>query len=257
MFHVNYCDYNRSNPDYDRIDRPQGSGDYLFLYFITPMKIILNGEMVISKENAFLLFPKDSPQIYEAVKTFRNSFVHFSTEDDSFIQKYQIPLNKLVYLNDTELINNILREIYIEYSTRNVYYEEQIDLLISQMFLLFSRQLQTESEDASNHSNLYATFRKARMEILTHIDREWTAESMAALTNMSVSQFYNLYPTFFGRSPKRDLLDTRIARAKYMLRVDRLPVSQVAELSGFRNLSHFSRYFKKECGMTPTEYGKN
>lgn len=92
------------------------------------------------------------------------------------------------------------------------------------------------------------------MEILTHIEREWTAETMAALTNMSVSQFYNLYRTFFGLSPKRDLLDTRIARVKYMLKVDQMSVGQAAELSGFHNMSHFTRYFKKECGMTPSEY---
>ena len=36
MFYPGYCDYNRSNPEYDKINRPDGSGDYLFLYLITP-----------------------------------------------------------------------------------------------------------------------------------------------------------------------------------------------------------------------------
>ena len=30
-FTLNFCEYNRSNSDYDRIFRPEGSGDYLFL----------------------------------------------------------------------------------------------------------------------------------------------------------------------------------------------------------------------------------
>ena len=36
MFHTGYCDYNRFNPDCDIINRPEGSGDYLFLYFMSP-----------------------------------------------------------------------------------------------------------------------------------------------------------------------------------------------------------------------------
>ena len=32
-FTLNFCEYNRSNSDYDRIFRPEGSGDFLFLLF--------------------------------------------------------------------------------------------------------------------------------------------------------------------------------------------------------------------------------
>ena len=30
MFQLNFCEYNRSNQDYDTIFRPAGNGDYLF-----------------------------------------------------------------------------------------------------------------------------------------------------------------------------------------------------------------------------------
>ena len=38
-FSVHICEYNRSNADYETIYRPEGSGDYLFLLFKTPMKV--------------------------------------------------------------------------------------------------------------------------------------------------------------------------------------------------------------------------
>ena len=56
MFCPGYCDYNRSNPDHDMINRPSGSGDYLFLYLITPMKIQFGSDTIVTKENAFLLY---------------------------------------------------------------------------------------------------------------------------------------------------------------------------------------------------------
>lgn len=40
-FSIQFCEYNYSNPDYDQIYRPNGSGDYLFLLFKTPMKVYL------------------------------------------------------------------------------------------------------------------------------------------------------------------------------------------------------------------------
>ena len=76
MFHTGYCDYNRFNPDCDIINRPKGSGDYLFLHFMSPMKVRLGGRVQTAKEGAFLLYTPGEAQIYQAVGRFKNSFVH-------------------------------------------------------------------------------------------------------------------------------------------------------------------------------------
>ena len=41
MIDLHFCEYNRSNQDYDTIFRPSGSGDYLLLLLKTPMKVYL------------------------------------------------------------------------------------------------------------------------------------------------------------------------------------------------------------------------
>lgn len=256
MFKINYCDYNRSNPDYDKIYRPHGSGDNLFLFFETPMKIKTREGTIISKENAFILFPKDVPQEYCAVKKFKNSFLHFTSDSDNFVEKYNIPVNQIVYLPDPEAINDIFKQIYVEFSIKNMYYIEKISSLISQLFIDYSRQLQSIPYNFNKDLTTFEQFHKARVEILTHIEKNWTSKSMSSLTNLGTSQFYNYYKCFFSRSPKSELLDARIAKAKYLLKVDKLPVSQAAALSGFKNISHFTRYFKKSCGITPLEYSK-
>ena len=256
MFHTGYCDYNRSNPDHDRIDRPEGSGDYLIVYFMTPMKVYMGSEKIITKEGAFLLYTPGEPQIYQAVKKFKNSFVHFTCDDDSFLSTYQLPVNRIVYLPYPDAMNALFKNIYVESVVKQDYYQEQIDKLMHQLFILFSRQLHTYPKEIGIHADLYEQFKKARIEILTHIDRDWDADRMAALTNLGTSQFYNYYKLFFNRSPKSELLDARIERSKHLLRVEKIPVGQAAVQAGFDNLSHFTRYFKKMCGMTPSEYGR-
>lgn len=254
MFHVGYCDYNRFNPDYDMINRPEGSGDYLFLYFMAPMKVHIGDRTHMAKEGAFLLYTPGEPQVYQAVKRFKNSFVHFTCDDDSFIPAYELPVNQIVYLPYPDTMNTLFKSIYVESVLKQDYYQEQIDKLMHQLFILFSRQLHTFPEGVGSHADLFEQFRKARIEILTHIDREWDAGSMAALTNLGISQFYSYYKLFFNRSPKSELLDARIERSKYLLRVEKLPVGQAAVQAGFDSLPHFTRYFKKACGMTPSEY---
>lgn len=254
MFRTGYCDYNRANPDCDIIDRPEGSGDYLFLYFMVPMKVQLGGRTQMAKEGAFLLYTPGEPQVYQAVRRFKNSFVHFTCDDDGFLEDYGLPVNRIVYPPDPGAINGLFKLIYVESVTKQDYYQEQLDKLMHQMFILFSRQLHSFPEGKGIHADLFEEFRKARIEILTHIDRKWDADSMAELTNLGTSQFYNYYRLFFNRSPKSELLDARIERSKYLLRVEKLPVAQAAAQTGFDSLPHFTRYFKKTCGMTPSEY---
>ena len=47
---IQFCEYNRSNPDADRIYRPQGSGDYLFLllgFLVLGFVCVLSGFCVV------------------------------------------------------------------------------------------------------------------------------------------------------------------------------------------------------------------
>lgn len=256
MFHINHCDSNRQNVDKDIIHRPNGSGDYLFLYFMTKMKVTLGDTIVTALPNSFLLFPKDAPQIYEAEDKFQNGFIHFSTDDADFTEHYHIPVNTIVYLPNPQSIADLLQEIYMEYNAKQEFSEERIDYLMHLLFIHFSRQLRPQSDHNGWNQALYECFREARTQILTHINQEWTSESMAALTHLGVSQFYHYYQLFFSISPKAELLNARIERAKYMLRVDHTPVGIVALDAGFQSFSNFTRYFKKQCKMTPSEYAR-
>lgn len=253
-FQVNYCDYHHTNQDYDKINRPNGSGDFLFLHFMTPMKVYIGKEMEIAREGAFLLFQPGKPQIYQAVRRFTNSFIHFNFSGTDFCSQYQIPSSRIIYPGNPEELSKLFQQINTEYLEKQVFHEELISHLMSQLFFLFSRQMHQTLTLPSMDSDLQELFRKARIEILTHTEKDWTTETMAALTNMSVSQFYHYYRLFFQQSPKNELINARINRAKYLLRQENVSVNQTALLTGFHSLSHFSRLFQKTCGVSASEY---
>lgn len=92
--------------------------------------------------------------------------------------------------------------------------------------------------------------------MLTNYEKPWTTEKLCAMANLEKSQFYSCYRNFFNSTPHADLNLLRLEKAKNLLTNEALPVQQVALLCGFSNLSHFSRYFRKNCGCSPSEWAR-
>lgn len=256
MFTVNYCEFNRSNSDCDRIYRPGGSGDYLFLLLKTPMKFHLKEHTIISRENACILYTPGISQDYQAVRKFRNSYIHFST-DLAFEQTYQIPVNKLFYPANVQETENILREIQQEYLSRNIHWEKRLCNLTEELFLLLSRSLHQPSYGhLPSDSDLLKFFQNIRLTMLKNCEEDWSIQRLCRETNMEKSQFYHYYKLFFQSTPKSELLQARMEKARYLLTNEALQIQQVAHACGFTNMQHFSRYFKEWYHCSPREYSR-
>ena len=81
-----------------------------------------------------------------------------------------------------------------------------------------------------------------------------TLEALAAQVNISVSQLKRTYKDQTGSSVIAYLTKVRISEAKRLIRESNHNFTQIAELTGYDNIYYFSRRFKEETKMTPTEY---
>ncbi len=77
MFKVGYCGYNIRNVDYDTIDRPDGSSDYLFLYFISPMIVELDGNRINVPAESMMIYTPGYRQWYHAEKKIQEQLCTF------------------------------------------------------------------------------------------------------------------------------------------------------------------------------------
>ncbi|MEE1099922.1 MAG: AraC family transcriptional regulator [Agathobacter sp.] len=253
-FEIHYCDFHKVNPIRDKIDRPTGSGDYLILHFLTPMVLNQMGEYINVQSGGCILFTPNMPQQYQAINRFVNSYIHFELDNPSIFDELDIPKNKIFYPTISDKIDLCFRQLHIENIEKNLHYEKAINLLMEGLFVEISRQIHRNIDHSQIDTDLYENFRHARIEILSHPERNWNTSSMSMLTNMGTSQFYSYYKKFFGSSPKSELLDVRLERAKYLLKTESTSIADVAIESGFNNLSHFTRYFKKAFGVSPTQF---
>lgn len=75
--------------------------------------------------------------------------------------------------------------------------------------------------------------------------------------NISYEYFRRIFENVYGVSPVKYLNKLRIDRAKELLNSGMYTVADAAFQSGFSDISYFSRFFKKETGLSPSEYKKS
>lgn len=81
-------------------------------------------------------------------------------------------------------------------------------------------------------------------------------ENLSALCGITPEYFRSIFKANFGTSPVKYINAIKIARAKELLDSNMYSVTEAATLSGFNDISHFSREFKRSCGQSPSQYAK-
>ncbi len=95
---------------------------------------------------------------------------------------------------------------------------------------------------------------------ITYIREHYSEDMNMAVVSNAVSMNYTFFSETFkevtGKSFVDYVKDVRIHMAKKLLRTTGLPIAQVASQVGFKDDKHFSKTFKVETGVTPSEYKK-
>jgi AraC family transcriptional regulator, exoenzyme S synthesis regulatory protein ExsA len=81
-------------------------------------------------------------------------------------------------------------------------------------------------------------------------------EEFARIAQRSVATFKREFHEYYHTTPGKWLTQKRLEYAKYLLYTSKKNVSEIADESGFENLTHFSRIFKEKYGLSPIYYRK-
>jgi len=85
-----------------------------------------------------------------------------------------------------------------------------------------------------------------------------SVEMIAQQTHFSYIQFYRKFKSITGINAKEYIRTFRLKKAAHIFKNNpERSVSEVVYSVGFSSLSHFTNAFKKEFGVTPTQYKKN
>ena len=118
-------------------------------------------------------------------------------------------------------------------------------------------KIQTQSGTSSYQRSQLDIVQPA-VEYIEHnySDPQLNNTRLAIVSGISEVYLRKLFSNLFGITPAKYVTDVRIEKAKAMLSLGVMSVSEVAEAVGFSNIYHFSKTFKRVTGYTPTEYIK-
>lgn len=92
--------------------------------------------------------------------------------------------------------------------------------------------------------------------LAAHYAEAITLSSLASALCVSVSQLKRVFREQVGQSVIGYLTALRISEAKRLIRQGNLTFTQIAERVGIESIYYFSNLFKKQTGMSPSEYEK-
>ena len=87
-----------------------------------------------------------------------------------------------------------------------------------------------------------------------NLDRNITLGMLAEVAGMSEYHLARMFRISFGTPPHAWIAERRLDRARQLLKSTSLPLQQVADASGYANLSHFSHRFSAAVGVSPRQY---
>ena len=95
---------------------------------------------------------------------------------------------------------------------------------------------------------------KALSYIAEHAGDKITVEMLSSLCGYNPQYFIRIFKKITGLSPYRYIVDYRLKEAKKMLVMTDAPVSQIADLTGYKDIKAFSRSFKQNFSISPSAY---
>jgi len=87
-----------------------------------------------------------------------------------------------------------------------------------------------------------------------HMAEDFNLDQLAAQAGLSKFHFHRLFKSAVGVAPARYHINLRMDESKRLLRETKESVVEVAMDVGYTNPSHFAQLFRRETGLSPSDY---
>jgi AraC-like DNA-binding protein len=180
-----------------------------------------------------------------SVEKPNNTIQTITAENASFLffeslePEMQLLLKNIVSVD----MNNSLNNFYVQIKVQEL------------MYLLFSKLSLRENTTFKNiNSNDAEKLLVIRNEILSDLSIPPVLGELAIIASMSETKLKQLFKQTFGDTIYNYYQKARMEEAAFLLKQAKHSVSEVGYELGFSNLSHFSRLFEKQYGITPKKF---
>ena len=94
-------------------------------------------------------------------------------------------------------------------------------------------------------------------KLVQEILKQFTVEDLCMKFSISRSSLQNLFKSNIHITPKQYISNVKLNQAKIMIHEHNQTISEISDILGFTSIHYFSRKFKLQYGISPTDYAKS
>jgi AraC-like DNA-binding protein len=195
----------------------------------------------------YFLIPAGGSTAYRCLNNdWKFYFIDFSSLD--MARSLQLPVGEAVpsgKIAEARLLCERLIDNLIAQPAGYVY---SAHLLLQEILLLFARERSAATK--SRHTELHSIL----IYMHKNIGNPLRIEELVEQSGLSRTSFFTRFRSMTGQAPSDYMLKLKLESAKVTLETTRLPVKEIAAKLHFYDEFHFSKLFKKHCGLAPSEF---
>ncbi|SHO60817.1 helix-turn-helix domain-containing protein [Algoriphagus zhangzhouensis] len=225
-------------------------GEKIFEFNFDSVSVIL----ISSSAASFLEFPAN-----DQIKLFQVGFTKEWLMDNVFgerspeLKSYFSKEEPIYFSEGMDFkFKYLIEELDIKTSSRLQLFSGCLQLLNHFFEKLELRDLKA-SKPTNVHPDDFDRLKKLQGKLDMDPLEDISVEEMADLVTMSLSKFKRLFNQVFGVTPHKYLFKNKMEVARQMLSEKKYSISETGYLIGYSNLSQFSKAFKGEFGVLPSE----
>lgn len=138
---------------------------------------------------------------------------------------------------------------------------EPFELMIRSRILAIWDILDKNCVRSQKDNDIESRYSERLEPVISYIKENYAYEitlgELAAILPMSEGQFSRVFKQTMKLSPIQYLMRYRILQSCKLLQDTEKKIGEIANLSGFNNISYFNRVFLNTIGCTPKEYREN
>ena len=218
-----------------------------------------NAFFALNVSHSFRLERSEDAVIWQFNKEFYCIVTHDAEVSCSGLLFYGWREGEPIFLNEKDIRSfGLLVEVFKEeFQNQDNIQGEMLRVLLKRLIIKLTRLVKTQAHADVLSINELDTVRQFSMLVENHYKRLHQVQEYANLMFKSPKTLSNLFAKYSEKTPLQVISDRIFLESKRLLLYTDKPAGEIGCELGFGEAAHFSRFFKKMAGESPSAFKRS